>query len=74
MAYIVAPAKTPQPVVDKLIALFGGAIQSAKFKATAEGGGALVDNLTGPALGKEIAAVEKSLSVVAKQVFVEEKK
>jgi tripartite-type tricarboxylate transporter receptor subunit TctC len=74
MAYIVAPAKTPPAVVEKLIALFGGAIQSAKFKATAEGGGALVDNLTGAALGREIAGVEKSLSVVAKQVFVEEKK
>ena len=29
---------------------------------------------TGAALGQEIAGVEKSLSVVAKQVFVEEKK
>lgn len=74
MAYIVAPAKTPPAVVEKLTALFRGAIQSAKFKATAEGGGALVDDLTGAALGQEIAAVEKSLNVVAKQVFVADKK
>lgn len=74
MAYIVAPAKTPPAVVEKLTALFRGAIQSAKFKAIAEQGGAIVDDLTGAALGREIAAVEKSLSVVGKQVFVAEKK
>jgi tripartite-type tricarboxylate transporter receptor subunit TctC len=74
MAYIVAPANLPAPVREKMTALFRGAIQSAKFKAVAEGGGAVVDDLTGPALGAEIAAVEKSLAVVAKQVFVEEKK
>lgn len=74
MAYIVAPAKTPPAVVEKLTALFRGAIQSAKFKATAEQGGALVDDLTGSSLGREITAVEKSISVVGKQVFVAEKK
>lgn len=74
MAYIVAPANLPPAVREKLTALFRGAIQSAKFKAVAEGGGAVVDDLTGAALGKEIDGVEKSLSVVAKQVFVEEKK
>lgn len=74
MAYIVAPANLPPAVREKLTALFRGAIQSAKFKAVAEGGGAVVDDLTGAALGQEISGVEKSLSVVAKQVFVEEKK
>ena len=74
MAYIVAPANLPAAVREKMTALFRGAIQSAKFKAVAEGGGAVVDDLTGAALGQEIAGVEKSLSVVAKQVFVEEKK
>jgi tripartite-type tricarboxylate transporter receptor subunit TctC len=74
MAYIVAPANLPPAVRDKLTALFRGAIQSAKFKAVAEGGGALVDDVTGAALGREIADVEKSLAVVAKQVFVPEKK
>lgn len=74
MAYIVAPANLPPAVREKMTALFRGAIQSAKFKGIAEGGGALVDDLTGPALAHEIAGVEKSLSVVAKQVFIEEKK
>ncbi len=74
MAYIVAPANLPPAVRDKLTALFRGAIQSAKFKAVAEGGGALVDDVTGAALGREIADVEKSLAIVAKQVFVAEKK
>ena len=74
MAYIVGPANLPPAVRDKLITVFRTAIQSAKFKAAAEQGGALVDDLTGAALGREIDAVEKSLAVVAKQVFVAEKK
>jgi tripartite-type tricarboxylate transporter receptor subunit TctC len=74
MAYIVAPAKTPAPVREKLNAIFGKAIQSAKFKAWAEGGGAVVDDLTGAALGREIDNVQKSLNEVGKKVFVAEKK
>ncbi len=74
MAYLAAPANLPPAVREKLTALFRGAIQSAKFKATAEQGGAIVDDLTGDALGREVAAVEKSLAAVAKQVFTEEKK
>lgn len=74
MAYIVGPANLPPAVRDKLIAVFRTAIQSPKFKASAEQGGALVDDLTGAALGREIDAVEKSLAVVGKQVFVAEKK
>ena len=74
MAYIVGPANLPPAVRDKLIAVFRTAIQSPKFKAAAEQGGALVDDLTGAALGREIDAVEKSLAVVGKQVFVAEKK
>ena len=74
MAYIAAPANLPPAVREKLTALFRDAIQSAKFKTVAEQGGALVDDLTGPALAKEIAGVEQSLAVVGKQVFVAEKK
>ncbi len=74
MAYVVGPANLPPAVRDKLITVFRTAIQSAKFKAAAEQGGALVDDLTGAALGREIDAVEKSLAVVGKQVFVAEKK
>jgi tripartite-type tricarboxylate transporter receptor subunit TctC len=74
MAYIVAPAKTPAPVREKLTAIFGKAIQTAKFKAWADGGGAIVDDLTGAALGREIDNVQKSLNEVGKKVFVAEKK
>lgn len=74
MAYLVAPAKVPADVRAKLTKLFQDAIQSAEFKAVAAQGGALVDDLTGTALAAEIAAVEKSLAVVGKQIFVAEKK
>ena len=74
MAYIAAPANLPPAVREKLTALFRDAIQSAKFKTVAEQGGALVDDLTGPALAKEIAGVEQSLAVVGKQIFVAENK
>lgn len=74
MAYIVAPAATPQPVRERLIAIFSKAIQSAKFKTFAEEGGAVVDDLTGAALAREIANVQKSLNEVGKKVFVAEKK
>jgi tripartite-type tricarboxylate transporter receptor subunit TctC len=74
MAYLAAPAKLPDDVRAKLTALFREAIQSPEFKAVAAQGGALVDDLTGPALEKEIESVEKSIAVVGKQVFVAEKK
>lgn len=73
MAYLVAPAKVPEDVRVKLTKLFQDAIQSAEFKAVAAQGGALVDDLTGPALAKEIAGIEKSLAVVGKQIFIAEK-
>lgn len=74
MAYIVAPAATPQPVRDRLTEIFSKAIQSPKFKALAEDGGAIVDDLTGAALGQEISTVQKSLNEVGKKVFVADKK
>ena len=74
MAYIVAPAKTPEAVKARLIAIFSKAIQSAQFKAASDKGGAIVDDLTGAALGKEIDSVQKSLNAVGKKVFIEEKK
>lgn len=74
MAYIVAPAATPPAIREKLTQIFNTAIQSAKFKASAEGAGAVVDNLTGVALQREINNVQKSLDVVGKKVFVAEKK
>ena len=74
MAYIVAPAGMPQPELDRLTAIFSKAIQSSKFKAMAEEGGAVVDNLTGAALAREIDNVQKSLNEVGTKVFVSEKK
>ena len=74
MAYIVAPAAIPTVVRERLIAIFSKAIQSAKFKSSAEDSGAVVDDLTGVNLGREITNVQKSLNEVGKKVFVAEKK
>ena len=73
-AYLVAPAKTPPQVQERLIAIFSKAIQDPRFKSASEEGGASVDNLTGKALGKEIVDVANTLAVVGKKVFTEEKK
>ncbi|HEY1228855.1 MAG TPA: tripartite tricarboxylate transporter substrate binding protein [Ramlibacter sp.] len=74
MAYIVAPAATPAPVREKLTQIFRKAIQSAKFRNPTEASGALVDDVTGAALEREINNVQKSLNEVGKKVFVAEKK
>ncbi len=74
MAYIVVPVATPQPVRERLITIFGKAIQSPNFRSSAEEGGAVVDDMTGAALGREITNVQKSLNEVGKKVFVAEKK
>ena len=73
MAYLVAPAKTPPEIQEKLIAIFNKAIQDPRFKAASEDGGARVDSLTGKALGAEIVAVTNTLSEVGKKVFSEKK-
>ena len=74
MAYIVAPAATPAAVRERLIAIFSKAILSSKFKTSAEDSGAVVDDLTGVALNREISNVQKSLNEVGKKVFTAEKK
>ncbi len=74
MAYLVAPANTPAPVREKLTQIFRKAIQSQKFRQPTEAAGAVVDDLTGAALGREIANVQKSLNEVGKKVFVADKK
>jgi tripartite-type tricarboxylate transporter receptor subunit TctC len=73
MAYLVAPAKTPPEIQEKLIAIFNKAIQDPRFKAASEDGGARVDSLTGKALGAEIMSVTNTLAVVGKKVFTEKK-
>jgi tripartite-type tricarboxylate transporter receptor subunit TctC len=72
MAYLVAPAKTPPQVQERLIAIFSKAIQDPRFKSASEEGGASVDNLTGKALGKEIVDVANTLAVVGKKVFTDD--
>lgn len=74
MAYLVAPAGTPAPVMEKLTQIFRKAIQSPKFRQPTEAAGAVVDDVAGAALGREIANVQKSLNEVGKKVFVAEKK
>ncbi len=74
MAYIVAPVGVPEPVRLKLTEIFSKAIQSAKFRAPTEQAGAVVDDLTGAALGREITNVQKSLAEVGPKIFVADKK
>lgn len=74
MAYIVAPAKLPEPLREKLTTIFSKAIQSDKFKGPTEAQGAVVDDLTGDALAREIDNVQKSLNEVGSRVFVADKK
>lgn len=74
MAYIVAPAKVPEPIRQKLTAIFAKAIQSDKFRGPTEAQGAVVDDLTGEALAREIDNVQKSLNEVGSKVFVADKK
>lgn len=74
MSYLVAPAGTPAPVRARLVELFGKAIQSERFRALAQQGGSVVDDLAGDALAREIDTVQKSLAVVGKQVFTTDKK
>ena len=74
MAYLVAPAGTPAPVREKLTQIFHKAIQSPKFRQPTEAAGAVVDDVTGAALEREINNVQKSLNEVGKKVFVAEKK
>lgn len=73
MAYLVAPAKTPPEIQEKLITIFNKAIQDPRFKAASEDGGARVDSLTGKALGAEVINVTNTLAVVGKKVFTEKK-
>lgn len=74
MAYIVSPAGLPPAIRERLTQIFGKALQSPKFKAWAEGSGAIVDDLTGAGLASEITNVQKSLNEVGGKVFVAEKK
>jgi tripartite-type tricarboxylate transporter receptor subunit TctC len=74
MAYVVAPARTPPGVREKLIAMFQKWIKSDKYRASSEAGGAVVDDLTGAGLIREINNVQKSLNEVGNKVFVAEKK
>lgn len=74
MAYLVAPAKTPQAVQDRLIAIFSEAIQSDRFKKLSADGSAVVDNLTGAALNKEVVGVTAALVEVGEKVFANQKK
>lgn len=74
MAYLVAPAKTPPEIQERLITIFNKAIQDPRFKAASEDGGARVDSLTGKALGTEVIAVTNTLAVVGKKVFSDTKK
>jgi tripartite-type tricarboxylate transporter receptor subunit TctC len=69
MAYVVAPAKLPPAVRERLTSAFRAAIQDQRFKTFAEQNAFLVDDLTGDALTKEVNKVATALGEVAAQVF-----
>lgn len=69
MAYIVAPAKTPEPVRTKLIELFSKAIESDQFKTFADRNGVIISPLKGDDLTREINAVQKTLDSASEKVF-----
>ncbi len=71
MAYVVAPAKMPAEVSDRLTMAFRTAIADSRFKSFAEKNAFLVDDLTGRALTSEVDNVAKAISIVAQQVFKE---
>ena len=72
MAYIVGPARLPEPVRARLIEIFSKAIQDPRYKAFANRNSFLVDDLTGDALAKEVDKVTASIGTVATHVFKEQ--
>lgn len=74
MAYVVAPAGLPEPVRQRLVEIFGKAIQSQKFKDFAQKNGFVVDDLTGQALEREVQAVQQTLNEVGGKVFTQASK
>ena len=69
MAYVVAPAKLPEPVRLRLIAAFKKALAEKRFQTFAEQSSFLVDDLTGEALDAEVVKVGASIGTVAEKVF-----
>lgn len=72
MGYLVAPAKLPDQVRDRLITAFRTAIQDPRFKAVAKQNSFLTDDLTGDALRKEVSAVAATLTTVGARVFTKD--
>jgi tripartite-type tricarboxylate transporter receptor subunit TctC len=69
MAYIVAPAGLPTELRNRLVSLFEGAIQDARFKEFAARNAFVVDDLTGDALTAEVGKVEDAIKGVAERYF-----
>ena len=72
MAYIVGPAKLPEPVRARLTEVLRTAIQDSRFKSFADRNSFLVDDLTGDALAKEVDQVTAAIRTVATNVFKEQ--
>lgn len=72
MAYIVAPAGLPTPVRERITTVFSKAIQSEKFKTSANDNGFYVDDLTGTKLDAEVINMQNSLGIVAAKIFKKE--
>ena len=73
MSYVVAPAGLPEPVKQRLIAIFSKAIQSPKFKAFAAENSFLADDLTGKQLDTEAQAIQAAMDKVMPTFFKSDK-
>ncbi|MGP1614387.1 MAG: tripartite tricarboxylate transporter substrate binding protein, partial [Pollutimonas bauzanensis] len=65
MTYVVAPPGLPEPIKEKLIAVFRKAIQSDRYKAFAEQNGFFVEDVTGAALGRKIDGMQTSFNTIS---------
>jgi tripartite-type tricarboxylate transporter receptor subunit TctC len=67
--YVVTPAGLPVPIRDRLVAAFRKAIQSDDYKKFANENGFFIDDVTGPALDKEINDMQASFNTMGTKIF-----
>ena len=69
MGYICVPAGTPEPVQEKITAMFRTAFLSPEFQEFAKKNGYESDGLAGPEFEKIVLDTVKTLKAVSEQVF-----
>lgn len=69
MSWLVAPAKTPPAIVDRLTAAFAKAVKSSEYARFATDNGFTATDVMGKQLEAQVAAVQQTLNVLAPKVF-----